>query len=229
MSNGKPQQLTANRQAVNVKVATVGNPTLRELITALNRGEPRCGPTRVALIDGPAGSGKTSLANRVAVALGGESSRGAGTFDPAVPASPSDTVQILHGDDMYEGWGGLETLDKVLLDEVLKPRAAGQSAGFRMWDWVAGARTHFIPVPPVRYLLIEGVGVAQRDARVFANLIVYVDAPADVRLRRGLDRDGEHMRDEWERWQRLEDAHMLEHGTLAAADAVIDGTSVVPD
>lgn len=223
------QQLTANTEEGQVRVATVPNPSVRQLVAMLNRGNASCGSTRVALIDGPAGSGKTTLANRLAAALGGDPSNGAGTFDPARPASTQDIVQILHGDDMYEGWDGLTTLDAVLLGEVLRPLAAGDAAGFRMWDWVAGTRTHLIPVPPVQYLLIEGVGVAQREARPFANLVVYVDAPAEVRIRRGLERDGDHMRDEWERWQRIEDAHMREHDTLFAANAVIDGTSDVPD
>lgn len=205
------------------------NPSVSDLVSLLHRGEPLCGSTRVALIDGPAGSGKTTLANRVAVALGGEPSGGAGTFSHAKPASVGDAVQILHGDDMYEGWGGLDTLDAVLLGQVLRPLAAGNPAGFRMWDWGVGARTHLIPVVPVEYLLIEGVGVGQREARAFANLVVYVDAPATVRLRRGLDRDGEHMRDEWERWQRLEEKHLRAHGTRDAADAVVDGTSEIPD
>lgn len=210
-------------------MTSVSNATLSALVVALNRGEPKCGSTRVALIDGPAGSGKSTLCNRLAVALGGEPSHGAGTFDPTLPARATDTVQILHSDDMYEGWSGLANLDIVLLDQVLRPLAHGDPAGFRMWDWIAGTRTHFISVAPVQYLLVEGVGVAQRKARAFANLVVYIDAPATVRLRRGLARDGHRMRDEWRRWQQLEEVHLHEHGTRAAANVAIDGTRDIPD
>lgn len=206
---------------------TMANPSITELVSRLRDAKARAGATRVVLIDGPAGSGKTTLANLLATALGGTPSRGAGTFDPASPAPTTDTVQILHGDDMYEGWSGLATLDHVLLDQVLRPLAEGHQASFRMWDWGASMRTHVIPVPPVQYLLIEGVGVGQRDARPFASLVLYVDAPEAVRLERGLRRDGEHMRAQWETWQRAEEAHHQEHGTRTVADAVIDGTSEI--
>ncbi len=72
--------------------------------------------------------------------------------------------------------------------------------------------------------MIEGVGVASRWARPYAGLVVYVDAPWEVRVARGIARDGEAMRAEWERWQAAEAPLLAAEGTREAADVVIDGT-----
>lgn len=205
------------------------NPSIGELVAALRNAPARCGSTRVVLNDGPAGAGKSTLANRLAMALGGTASAGAGTYDPEAALPPDAPVQIIHGDDMYEGWSGLETLDAVLLDQILMPLARGEAGTFRMWDWVADRRTHVVDVPPRAFLILEGVGVAQRNARELASLVIWVDAPWEMRLARGLERDGEHMRAEWERWEREQNAHHEQEGTRASADFAIDGTQPVPD
>ena len=103
------------------------NPSIGELASRVLDFPAGCGPLRVVLIDGPAGSGKTTLAARLAAALG---------------------AQVLHADDMYEGWDGLPVLRDVLVGRVLEPLAAGQKAGFERWDWVASARAERIAVPP---------------------------------------------------------------------------------
>jgi uridine kinase len=209
----------------------VGNPSIAELADAIRNTPARCGGVRVVLIDGPAGSGKTTLANRLAVAMGGTASAGAGTFDPDAPLGAGAPVQILHGDDMYEGWSGLATLDTILLDQVLEPLAAGDAAGFRMWDWVADRRSHAIPVTPRQVLIIEGVGVALPRARELASLTIWVEAPWEVRLQRGQARDGNDY-DVTEKWRTFDEEEQAVHersGTRGAADFRVDGTQPVPD
>jgi len=196
------------------------------IAAAVRAAQPRLGATRLVLVDGPAGSGKTTLANDVAVALGGAPSRGAGTFDPAAPLP---AIPILHGDDMYEGWSGLTSLNDVLVGQVLEPLSHGVEGGFRMWDWHRSRRTHRIPVPPTQFLVVEGVGVASRAARDHASFVAYVEAPWEARLARGVARDGEAMRDEWLRWHPIEDQYLAEQGTREAADVVVDGTRGRPD
>lgn len=176
----------------------------------------------VVLVDGPAGAGKTTFANRLAVALGGRISGGAGTFDPGVPVARD--VRLLHCDDMYEGWGGLAGLPEVLVDGVLAPLRSGRDGAFQMWDWGRGERTHVIPVPAPQVLIVEGVGAASAAAREYADVVVYVDAPWPLRLERGITRDGEEMRAEWEKWQESEPAHFEAEGTRAAAHLLVDGT-----
>jgi len=208
------------------------NPSVAELATRIQEAEPRCGTTRVVLIDGQAGAGKSTLANRLALRLGGTASGGAGSFLPDAPLADSSPVQIVHGDDLYEGWEGLATLDAVLLGDVLEPLAAGGDAEFRMWDWVEGRRSHTIRVPRRHVLLIEGVGVALPRARELAVLTVFVEAPWDIRLKRGVERDHHAYDDVIEMWERFEQREQSHHARTRAretADVVLDGTAPVPD
>ena len=199
------------------------NVPVSQIAQALRASAPRLGRTRLLLVDGPAGSGKTTFANRLAVELGAAPSRGAGSFDPTSPLPARAPVQILHADDMYEGWGGLEELDDVLVDQVLAPLAAGRRGTFRMWDWARSERTHPIPVPERDVLIVEGVGVGSPRARARASMVVWVEAPRELRLRRGIERDGEGMREEGERWQPIETRVLAEHGTREAADVIVAG------
>ncbi|NTV38997.1 MAG: AAA family ATPase [Demequinaceae bacterium] len=184
------------------------NPSVAQLAQAVLVAPPRCGRTRVVLIDGPAGSGKTTLAERLGHKLG---------------------AQVLHADDMYEGWDGLPVLWDILGARIIEPLSRGENAGFERWDWVASARAEHIAVPAADALVIEGVGVAQRAARPFASLVIYVDAPWPERLSRGVARDGEAMRAQWEVWQYAEEEFLNAEDTSQAADLAVDGTLAVPD
>lgn len=163
----------------------------------------RLGDVRLVCVDGPAGSGKTSLATRLA-----------GVLDGAV----------VHLDDLYEGWAGLDGVEPRLLSQVLDPVAEGGTARYRRYDWLSGELTDWVEVPAAAVLVVEGCGSAARAVRRCASLVVWVEAPADVRLERGLSRDGEDLRDEWLRWMGRESVHFAREGTRESADVVVDGT-----
>lgn len=184
------------------------NPSIADLVELARRRDPHLGQARLILIDGPAGSGKTTLAGRIGVAVG---------------------AQVVHADDIYEGWHGLDTMWPVLGTQILEPLARGDAASFAAWDWYASQRGPTIDVPVAPWLIIEGVGVAQRAARPFAALILYIEAPREERLRRGIERDGEDMRDDWERWQESEAIHHEVQQTRKGAHLVIDGEAPIPE
>jgi uridine kinase len=155
-------------------------------------------------IDGPAGSGKTTLANRLGAALG---------------------APVLHVDDLLEGWGDLEGVWPRLQHGVLEPLAAGRAGRYRRYDWTAEKFAEWQPVAPTHTLVLEGCGSARRAVDSVAVLRVWVEAPADVRLARGLARDGEAVRAHWLAWMRDEAEHFAAEQTRARADLVVDGTT----
>lgn len=169
---------------------------------------PRLGPVRLVAVDGPAGSGKTTLAEAVARGL--------------VVRGP-DTA-VLHLDDLYEGWTGLEgSLWPRLAAQVLEPLRRGRPGRYQRYDWHAGAFDGWVDLPVPQVLVLDGCGSARRAADPFVVLRVWVEAPPDVRLARGLERDGEVERAHWERWMHDEAAHFGRESTRQRADLRLDG------
>jgi hypothetical protein len=165
---------------------------------------PRCGDTRLVCVDGPSAAGKTELALQLAAALGGP--------------------PVVHMDDLYDGWDGLDAGVRQLrsLTDAL---AAGRPGRYDRYDWAAGAYGPPVDLgtPPV--LVVEGVGSGAVAARTV--LLVWLETPEVVRYRRGMVRDGEAYRPHWDRWAAQEREHYAAVPTRERADVVVDGAPVV--
>jgi uridine kinase len=158
------------------------------------------GPGRLVCIDGPAGSGKTTLAAAVADVVPG--------------------TQVVHCDDLLQGWHGLPGLAATVA-RLVAPLASGAPGEWVRWDWHAHrwAETHAVPSGGL--LVVEGVGSWSPEIAEHVGLLVWVEAESRLRLERGLARDGEAMRPLWEQWRRDEDALFARLGTREPADVVV--------
>ena len=74
-------------------------------------------------------------------------------------------------------------------------------------------------------LLVEGCGSSPRALDPWTTLRIWVEAPEPLRTARGLARDGEHLAEEWRRWQRLEAAEFTAQDTRARADVRLEGAA----
>ncbi|MDP3892217.1 uridine kinase [Nocardioides sp.] len=196
----------------------VPDATVDAVIARVRAAPPRLSGGRLLCIDGPAGSGKSTLARAVTAALvvGGHGN--------------AATAHLLTMDDHYEGWSGLGDADRRIRDDILEPLAAGEPGFYRRYDWHDGAFAELHVVAPVDVLVLEGVGSGSSLLAPYRSVLVWVSAPDDVRLARGLARDGAAARPHWERWMVGERAHFAAHGTEAAADLYVgpDGRLVTP-
>ena len=167
---------------------------------------PRLGAVRLVVVDGPAGSGKTTYAAALSSALG--------------------DAPVVHMDDLYAGWSGLEhDVWRRLETQVLAPLRAGRSARYQVYDWIAGEFGEWVDVARHSALVVEGVGSAAGPVDPYAVLRVWVEVPAELRLARGIARDGSAMLEHWLRWADAEDAHFASDGTRGRADVLVDGTA----
>lgn len=163
-------------------------------------GEPA--PVRLVAVDGPAGSGKTTLAAQLATALG---------------------AQVVHMDDLYEGWSGLADVDTLLLEHVIQPMAAGGAGRYQRYDWELGRRAEWHDVPRAEVVVIEGCGSAPRAISAWLSMLVWVEADDDIRLARGLARDGESFEPLWRAFMRSEREVFARERTRERADLRLDG------
>ncbi|QJU52906.1 ATP-binding protein [Herbiconiux sp. KACC 21604] len=139
----------------------------------------------VILIDGPSGSGKTALAHRVLAEWSG-----------------ADRPTLVHLDDIYPGWDGLDAASAHVAEHLLRPLRAGLPARWQRWDWAAHRPAKWTEVDPAHPLVIEGCGAMSADNAALADLCIWVEADDGERKRRALARDGELYAREWDRWER---------------------------
>jgi hypothetical protein len=183
-----------------------------DLATAVMSAPARLGQVRLVAVDGPAGSGKSTFSGRLVRGL----------------RSVAPRVAEIHTDDLLEGWTDLVSCWPRLDDWIRRPLRRGEPGRYRRYDWHRGCFAEvweLLPVPDV--LVLEGVASARSAASSDLSLAVFVEAERDLRLRRGLERDGEALRDRWLRWMADEDRHFGEDGTAGRAGVLVDGAPAV--
>lgn len=195
---GQGRALTVPVSLAPTQAARELAPHLRELaaqaaLASSTGGHPRLTPQAsqhapvlpVVTIDGYSGSGKSTLAGALAEIL-------------------SDW-QVLHLDDWYPGWDGLEAGGDIAR-LVAADLRAGRAASYRAWDWDVDAPGPTVPVAPLP-TIIEGCGARQADA----DLAIWIADPGEPeRRRRALARDGEIYAPHWQRWATQDMGRLVE-------------------
>jgi uridine kinase len=158
-------------------------------------------------IDGPAGSGKTSLANQL--------------------ASNLKSATTIHMDDLYNGWEDAltATLTRHLEEWVLDPLTQHQSVKYQKFDWINSEYGPTVEVSDVELLILEGVGAAQARIRQQADLTIWIEVGAQIGLARVLKRDGAQILPYMLKWQERESAHFIKDQTKENCQIFIDGSN----
>lgn len=161
---------------------------------------PSLGPVRLIGIDGHAGSGKSTFAERLAEALGG--------------------VPVLHLDDVAtheELFGWTERLRR----QVLEPLSTGRAAHWAPYDWVERRFGPARVLEPVPLLLVEGVGAGRRALRPHLARLLWMETPRTLSWGRGRNRDGRELDLFWDGWERAELAHFADDPSRPFADTLV--------
>lgn len=165
---------------------------------------PLCGPVILIAIDGRSGSGKTTLAAEVASLVRARGLR----------------TTTVHTDELCPGWDGLPEVPS-RLHNVVRQLAGNGSATYPVWDWIANAPGVPATIPLSDVVVIEGTAATDPRWRDQASVFAWIDAPAPLRKRRALARDGKIFEPHWDRWAAAEDAYFATRATNAQADIVI--------
>jgi uridine kinase len=159
----------------------------------------------VLAIDGPAGSGKSTLAGEIARAF-------AGTYD----------IEVIHLDELYNGWDDALSEELFLrIAQLIAAQRAGKATDLAIYDWSAAAFSGSREVKAVQLLIIEGVGSSNHLSHANLTTSIWLDIDQSIGLVRVLERDGEEIRDEMVKWQKMESEYFVRDLTRERADFIL--------
>jgi uridine kinase len=159
----------------------------------------------VLAIDGPAGSGKSTLAGEIARAF-------AGTYD----------IEVIHLDELYNGWD--DALSEELfqrITQLIAAQRAGKATDLAIYDWTAATFSGSREVKAVQLLIIEGVGSSNHLLHANLTTSIWLDIDQSIGLMRVLERDGDEIRGEMLKWQKMEIEYFARDLTRERADFIL--------
>jgi uridine kinase len=142
-------------------------------------------------IDGPAGAGKTTLAAQLHAEY-----------------SVDSTVRTIHMDELYNGWDG--ALGQSLTDAlqaITSAHLSGLTHTIKIFNWHLMKFDREEVIDPTDFLILEGVGAAQKVVREAGAITYWLDIDNDTGLQRVLARDGAHIEKEMRQWQIQQSIH----------------------
>jgi len=166
----------------------------------------------IIAIDGPGGSGKSFFLEKLSSVL--------------------KNYDIVHFDDFYLPKYDPEIVGsnfdwRRLIDQVLSPFVKHISCKYLFFDWNVNKLDGWKEIDAKRYLIIDGVTSGRLELRKYLNFIIFIETPPEIRLRRGIERDGENFRNIWvNEWMPNEFKYFNSdiHRTKSICDLIVDGT-----
>jgi uridine kinase len=179
----------------------ISAPSLPKLVAAIRARTP-CGATRITAVDGPGGAGKSTLASALAAGLG---------------------AQVVHTDD-FASWENPVDWWPALVADVLEPLTRRDVARFEPTFWGGDVKPKpVVEVQPGGDVIVEGVSASREAFRPYLAFAIWIETPRDLRLARGLERDGADALPLWERWMAEEDAYVERERPHEHVDVVVRG------
>ena len=159
----------------------------------------------IIAIDGPAGAGKTTLAQQLFLAF-----------------STSKSVQVIHMDDLYAGWDNALTNDlSKVLRQLIDHHLAMQAATIRRYNWSDATFGESETLPVVDLLILEGVGSADQQLQEHLTALIWMDIEPEDGLKRVINRDGQQVADQMKKWLTTQAEYFLQHSMREKADFIL--------
>lgn len=155
------------------------------------------------------------------VALDGFGGAGESTLAAAVCRRREGVVR--HTDDFASWDEPLEWWPR-LLAQVLRPLGANQAGRYQRYDWVSQHLAEWHEVLPGGLVILEGVSSSRAAFRPYLAYSVWVDTPPDIRIMRGLERDGSRAREQWLQWMAEENEWAKLESPKEHADLLVRGS-----
>ena len=162
MSEGS-DQTTKDQLALIEKISS-------QVLELIDRGNQ----TPIILIDGRAGSGKSTFAESLQQQLfrDGESA-----------------PRVIHMDNIFEGWEGLALGSDYMVRFILQPLARHETACWQDWSWVKNQRSSWREFSGGTPLIVEGCGSLTERSKEHADISIWLEASEETRRERWIQRE----------------------------------------
>ena len=141
-----------------------------QVLELIDRGNQ----TPIVLIDGKAGSGKSTFAEALQQQLfrDGESA-----------------PRVIHMDNIFEGWDGLALGSDYMVRFILQPLARKETASWQDWSWVRNERSSWREFSGGTPLIVEGCGSLTERSKEHAGISIWLEASEETRRERWIQRE----------------------------------------
>ena len=192
---------SGEKEIINWQKTTISE--FAKLIGQNNQDKPL-----VIAVDGRSAGGKTTLAKNLAIEL---------------------NAALLSTDD-FAWWHSYFDWPEILIPNGINPLVAGNGIDYTPDAWTAKSREGSIKAEPKDFIIVEGVGAAQKTMRAAVDVIIWVQSDEGLARERGINRDLAERPDVdeairfWNEWQSNEDPFQAEQKTWEVANFIVLGT-----
>ncbi|MFM9150857.1 MAG: uridine kinase [Candidatus Planktophila sp.] len=147
----------------------------------------------IIAIDGPAGAGKTTLAQNISLAL-----------------SPQLSTTVIHMDELYPGWEqALGTTLTETLHWLVQSHKAMKPLKYSPFNWATNEFSDSRTLDSTELLILEGVGSAQRIIEDSLTTSIWLDLDPLIGFQRVIERDGASITAQMKNWLTMQEQHFL--------------------
>lgn len=170
----------------------------------------------IIAIDGPGGSGKSTLAEELLSYLPG--------------------AFTVHMDDFYKpkylreeplskteigGYFDWERIEK----QIIIPFAENRDIKYQKYNWQFDSLNDWVLIPKSSNVIVEGIYSSRKELSHYYNLKIWIECPPDVRLSRGIERDGIEMKEYWQKvWMKQENDYFEKQEPFKSANIIISNS-----
>jgi uridine kinase len=141
-----------------------------QVLELIDRGNQ----TPIVLIDGRAGSGKSTFAEKLQQQLFREG---------------ESAPRVIHMDNIFEGWDGLALGSDYMVRFILQPLARQETASWQDWSWVKNQRSSWREFSGGTPLIVEGCGSLTERSKEHADISIWLEASEETRRERWIQRE----------------------------------------
>ncbi len=165
-------------------------------------------------IDGLGGSGKSTLAKELSEYIKNSTIVSMDDF-----YKTRELRRRLSSQEEIGGYFDWKRLEK----QILIPFTENRIIKYQKYDWPDDILHSPENIKISKNIIVEGIYSNRAELSNYYNIRIWVECPEDIRLSRGIARDGKEMKDYWEKvWLRQEKRYYEEQKPNLRADIILN-------